>query len=353
MGVYLLLLLFVSFCAFQYDSSKNNVWLFMIFVALTLVAGLRDVDVGTDSYGYYLQFRDTNAFAQMNIFKDLTNEVGFDILLGISQKIGTNYASLFLLIAATVYSVAIISIKKCSESMFISLFVYITLSLSSYCYNGARQGIAIAIYMFSFQYLLKGYFKKYCLFLMLAALFHRTIIVTLPLYFLFRRGYNGKTIWYIIIATTILIILLPTLLSYASTLDNRYVGYLEKGNGGGIYLTLAYDIMTVFFIYARKFIKACEKSKYDTYLLMFLTGSLIYNIVVLGSLYIEISRFSAYFMVSSVFLWPLIFKSNIGGARQLIKACFFLGHLAFMFIFYSRMAALLPYMFNRSLFINL
>lgn len=352
MEVYLLLLLFVSFCASQYDTSKSNAWLCMIFVALTLVAGLRDVEVGTDSYNYFFQFRDKDAFAQLNIFKDLTHEVGFDILLGISQTIGTNYASLFLVIAATVYSVAIISIKKSSESMFISMFVYIALCLSSFCYNGARQGIAIAIHMFSLQHLIRGNFKKYCLIVLLAALFHKTIIVALPLYFLFRRGYNGKTIWYMILATTILTFLLPYLLIYASTLEDRYVGYLEKGNGGGIYLTLAYDIMAAFFIYARKFIGEGGKRKYDTYLLMFLCGSLIYNIVVLGNLYIEISRFSAYFLVSAVFLWPMIFKSNLRGARLLVKYCFFIGHLVFMYVFYSRMAALLPYMFNRSLFVN-
>ena len=204
MTVYLLLLLFVSICAYRYDYSKNNAWLWVIFFALTLVAGLRDVAVGTDSYNYYFQFTNQDAFAQLNIYNDLTHEVGFDILLGISQKIGSNYASMFLLIAATVYSVAIISIKKGSQSMLISMFVYIALCLSSFCYNGARQGIAIAIYMFSLHYLIRGDFTKHCLIVLLAALFHKTIIVALPMYFLFRRRYNGLTICYIIVAMPVI-----------------------------------------------------------------------------------------------------------------------------------------------------
>ena len=351
MTIYLLLLLFVSICASRYDSSKNNAWLWVIFFALTLVAGLRDVEVGTDSYNYYFQFNNQATFAQLNIFRDLTHEVGFDILLGLSQKIGSNYASLFLLIAATVYSVAIVSIRKGSESMLISMFVYIALCLSSFCYNGARQGIAIAIYMFSLQYLIRDDFTKYCFIVLLAALFHKTIIIALPLYFLFRRRYNGLTICYIIVAISILTFFLPEMLTYASTLDDRYAGYLGKGNGGGVYLTLAYDIMAAFFVYARLYIQEYKKKIYDTYLLMFLCGALIFNIVVLGGLYIEISRFSAYFVISAVFLWPMIFKSNLRGGGVLIKACFFLGHIAFMYIFYSRMAALTPYIFNKSLFI--
>lgn len=351
MGVYLLLFLFVIFCASQYDASKANFWLIFIFLAMTLVAGLRDVEVGTDSYNYYFQFRDKDVFSQLNIFKDLTHEVGFDILLGISQKLWTNYASLFLLIAAVVYSISILAIKKNTDSMMVSMFVYMGLCCSAFCYNGARQGIAIAIYMFSLQYLLSGNFKKYCLIVLIAALFHKTVIVSIPLYYLFRRGYSTSTMGYTIVFAAILTFLMPYLLSYASTLEDRYAGYMQKGNGGGELLTLAYCLMSAFFIYARKYIQK-NLQEYDIYLLMFLCGTIIYAIVIFSGLYIEISRFAAYFNISAVFLWPMIFKGSLKSNRSIISVCFFIGHLIFMFIFYDRIGNLLPYMFNKSVFVN-
>ena len=69
--------------------------------------------------------------------------------------------------------------------MLISLFVYITLGQYAFCFNGERQALAIAIYILAIQYIKSRDFKKYCLIVLIAALFHKTIIVAITVIFQF------------------------------------------------------------------------------------------------------------------------------------------------------------------------
>ena len=346
---YLILLILVLCCAKWYDSSKSIAALIISFAILTLFAGLRDVNVGTDSWNYYFQFLDKERFNDINIIAGLTHEGLFDVLVLLSQKLGNNYCSLFILIAMVVYATSLRAISQNTNSMLISMFVYIALGIAVFCYNGARQGIAIAIYMLSFKFLLKKKFLKYSAVVLIAALFHRTIIVAIPLYFIFTSKWNFKTIVFVIISSMVLVFALPSMIKYASILDQKYEGYIAMSEGGGEYLAFAYIIMTVFFIYSRAQISQQEMHRYDSFLLMFLSGTIIFSVVILAGLYIEISRFASYFHVAALFLWPMILKESSLAKNSFVKICFFMGHAAFMYIYYSRMAGLVPYFLNLTL----
>lgn len=168
--------------------------------------------------------------------------------------------------------------------------------------NAALQGIAVGIYMLSFPYLLKHDFKRYALVVLAAAMFHKTVVVTLPMYFLFTRGYSVKNIAFLIGGSVLLTSMLPVLLNYGASVEQRYQLYLEESQGGGEMLMFFYVAMGAYFILQRKFIGNEVKQKYDSYLMMFISGSTIYLIVVIMGLYIELTRFAAYFQVAAVFL---------------------------------------------------
>ena len=347
---YILLLIIVLLCSNQYDKTKSSMWLFTIFAAFTLLVGLRDVNVGTDTWNYYFMFEDKQTLSQLNFIQNVTHEIMFDVLVLVSQNLSNNYAALFFLVGFIVYACTLLVCKRLTQSMFISMYVFITLGISAFCYNGERQGIAVAIYMFAIPFAINRNFRKYTLFVILASLFHRTCIVAIPMYFLFTMRFSKKTIAYIIGGSVLLTYLLPLLLAYASTLSDRYQGYLEASQGGGELLALSYFVMAVFFVYARRFIPEADHNRYDVYLMMFISGSTIYAIVMFTGIYIEICRFAAYFHISALFIWPMILKNKNHKVPQYIHVAFFLGHLGFMYVFYSRMAMLVPYIFNTTLF---
>ena len=159
--------------------------------------------------------------------------------------------------------------------------------------------------------------------------------------------FNIKTLFLLLCSSLILVAFLPSLIKFASMLDHKYEGYqtLTSGGGGG-YLTLAYVLMSVFFVYARKDVESQKRDVYDSLLLMFIMGTIVYCVVILGNLYNEISRFACYFHVSGIFIWPILLKYSRFKYSFFVKSAFVVGHLLFMYIFYSRMAGLVPYLFN-------
>ena len=71
-------------------------------------------------------------------------------------------------------------------------------------------------------------------------------------------------------------------------------------------LTVFYMLITAFFIIRRKKIDLEYLSKYDVFLNMMLFGTLIFMVVQVNNMYVELTRFAAYFQVASVFLWAYI-----------------------------------------------
>lgn len=348
---YYILLAIVMLIAWQYDKMSKKTWapVVLIFIVMTLFIGLRDASVGTDT-GHYARSFENFDYVDANDSLRLDNEPGWWILSWIGRMLGTNYAALLILIAATTYASVLTVIKKHSDSLLISLFVYITLCYFTFCVNAARQGIAVGIYMLSFPYLLKHDFKRYVLMVLAAAMFHKTVVVAIPMYFLFNMKYSVKTIAIMVLGSVALTSMLPVLLNYGASMEQRYQLYLEESHGGGEMLTVFYVAMAVYFIIQRKYIHTEFRRKYDTFLLMFISGSTIYLLVVLMGLYIEITRFAAYFQVAAIFLWPMILNNPNHRVTSTYRGIIILGHLGFMAIFLTRMANLVPYMLNSTLF---
>lgn len=348
---YYILLAIVMIIASRYERMPKKTWtpIVLIFITMTLFIGLRDASVGTDTAGYARGFND---FDELDAGERLQwdKEPGFWLLNQLGQSLGDNYAVLLSLVAGVAYTGALFSMKKLSKNLLVSLFVYLTLCYFTFCVNAARQGIAVGIYMLSFQYILSKDLKRYVFWVLVAAMFHKTVVVMLPLYFLFTMKFNIKTISLMVVASVVLTSLLPVFLEYGAGMEQRYKLYLEESKRGGEMLTVFYVAMGVYFIIRRKFIEIADKATYDTFLLMFLSGSIIYALVVSMDLYIELTRFAAYLQVAAVFLWPMILKNEQQKISLTYKTLIILGHLGFMAIYLARMANLVPYSLNSTLF---
>lgn len=348
---YYILLAVVMLIASQYDNKSKKRWIpvVLIFIVMTSFIGLRDASVGTDTAGYARGF---SAFSELDADTrlQLDKEPGFWLLNQLGRSLGNNYAVLLCLVAGVAYTGALLAMKKLSKHLIVSLFVYLTLCYFTFCVNAARQGIAVGIFMMALPSLLNRNFKRYVFWVLLAAMFHKTVVITIPMYFLFKMKYSVKTILIMIIGSVVITSMLPTLLDYGASMEQRYSLYLSESWGGGEMLMIFYVVIAIYFIMQRRYIGAELKQKYDTFLLMFISGSTIYLIVVIMGLYIELTRFAAYFQVAAVFLWPMILNNPLHRVSREYKAAIIVGHLGFMAIFLTRMANLVPYMLNQTLF---
>lgn len=347
---YVFLAIAMMFAAVYSKNPQFKITLYATLTVMILFAGLRSAGVGTDSGSYARSFTDIDEM-KGDWKEQLTDEPGFYYLKLVLSMISNQYWVLFTGIAMLTYSCVVIAIKRETEKIVIPLFVFITLGLYTFVFNAARQGIAVAVYMLSFKFLFEDHktgFLKYCLFVFLAAMFHKTVIITLPLYFLFRQKYSPKMLVIIAVLGIGMGAALPSFLAFAGTHEARYELYSTQASGGEM-LTVFYMLITAFFIIRRKKIDLEYLFKYDVFLNMMLFGTLIFMVVQVSNMYVELTRFAAYFQVASVFLWIYIYQSKTKPFTA-FSVVIIVGHLLYFYIFCTRMAGLVPYSFNPTIF---
>lgn len=347
---YIFLVIIIFFAFLSSKSPKSKILLYVTLAVMVLFAGLRDAKVGTDAAGYARTYSENTRSIEGEWEEQLTKEAGYFYFTQLLGSISREYVVLFIGIAFLTYMCVLTVIRRETKELVVPIFVFVTLGLYTFVFNAARQGIAVGVYMLSFKYLFdngKNVFLKYSAVVLLAALFHKTVIIALPLFFLFRLQYSPRMLVLIGLIGAGIGAVLPAFLSYAGTLEYRYVLYTTTA-GGGEMLTLFYVLITVFFIYWRRKIDKGYLQRYDVYLNMMLFGTLIYVVVQIYGVYIELTRFAAYFQVACIFLWAFIYQSK-KKPNSALSVTIIIGHLLFYYIFCSRMANLTPYMLNSNL----
>lgn len=323
----------------------------LTFLCMTLFAGLRGKYVGTDTASYVYGFSnfDNEPFAG-SFFEIFFDEPGFHLLEVIIHLITDQYWGMLVAIAGICYAIILYVINKHSENRILSLFVYITLGYYLFCFNAARQAIAISIYLLAFPCIVKKQFLKYCIIVIIAAMFHRTVLITLPIYFILKMHYSWKSIALIVASGIIVGLTLPSLIVSASQIDERFLAYNTLKASGGYLLTSFYVLLTAFFIIMRAKIGESLIREYDIFLQMLICGSVIYIVVMLTGAYIEISRFAAYFQISTIFLFAKIFNRYKPLVSGRVMAMICIGCLLYYYVFVTTIAGLIPYTLNQELF---
>jgi transmembrane protein EpsG len=268
---YFILLFFVIIFAllsqkYRKNSKLSSFFSFPIFIILVLFAGLRDSNVGTDTNNYVGSFITSNL--EESVLKIKTyREIGYLILERFAKNITNEYWFLLTLIALISLYFYYKIILKLSYNYTISFFVFISLGVYLFIFNGARQGMAAAIYSFAVLEMIKGNFKKYLFWVGIAFLFHKTVLITLPMYFLLRLKFSFKNLIIIIISSVSLILLSFQILSLLpESFAYRYIQYLDRGAQGGVSLTIFNTVTTIILLTLRRFISLKRRKYYDIYL---------------------------------------------------------------------------------------
>lgn len=345
----LALLLFANSTNNNHSKGLKRVYFFLTLLLLTLFAGLRNFTVGTDTSSYVRAFSDFNYSYNNEIFSFLS-EYGYTLINIIAFKINSDYWALLILQSFLFTTLSLLIIRKYSLSPTFSLFFFITLGFYLFSFNAARQAIALAFYICSFNYIKEKKFYKHIIIILIAALFHKTILFVIPLYFFIVLPFNFRNFILIIGFSIILSLFLNNILLFSSSIESRYAIYSETGTSGGYLLTIFYLVMTSFFILIRKKIKNEYLKSYDIYLNMTIIGTAIYLIIILNSAYIELTRISQYFHISIIFIWPIIFKSKKTFSSNTFIMFIILIHLIYFYVFLKKIGNYTPYILNTNIF---
>lgn len=318
-------------------------------VLLIAFAGLRDYRVGTDTGNYTHNFSQIDSF-QSAVARNM--EIGFNILNWGAREISDSYAALLLLIAAVVVPLYITTIVRLVNRYETGIYLFITLGVYTFFFNGARQALAAAICFWAIRFILDRRFLPYAVAIGFAMLFHKTAMVALPLYFLATSRLRVARLAGLVGAIAVLVVFLRVFVGVAADLlDDRYAVYAAQGEGGGFVMGTFLVSQGVLLFWLRRFIRT-DRDVYIRLLNIYLVGLVPTIVSMLSSINPSgLLRLHIYFTAVAVLLWPMVFR-NFHGTQQrgVLGFAFLIFTLAFFVMTTTAFSGLVPYQLNRELF---
>lgn len=182
--------------------SKKTLLLLLVAIFIPcLLAGMRDISVGTDTAGYASKLMNyamsSSSFAELRSIDRTYTEVGYQFIVYLITRATSNFGVLLfltelLILLPYVYTIYILR-NKISMTYSISVFMFCYYHISL---NLMRQSIAMSLITLAF--VLFVYKNKNFLSLLLVAIafsIHRftiVIVLILLLFWRFRKFYNNK-----------------------------------------------------------------------------------------------------------------------------------------------------------------
>lgn len=174
---------------------KNGVYLTVTFGYMFLLSYFRfGIGFDYDSYANLLELQKRRMDEGGSIFA-ITGEgqeAGYVLLENICGKLGIGHTALYGILAAFMLLSAAVFIYRFSKNVWISTFIYVTLTFFYSTLNYMRQSLALAIAFWAFGFLYKKKdsvkawilnFLPYAAIIAIAATMHKAVLLMLPIYF--------------------------------------------------------------------------------------------------------------------------------------------------------------------------
>lgn len=281
----------------QFKKTVVRIFFWYIGLLMLFIAGSRFFGPDVDFIAYKEMIENIR-------YRENNKEFSFQFFLWLNDLIFYSNANVFMFMFASMsLSVKFYALFKLSRIPLISLALYIVSYFWLHEYVQIRTAIAIGFFLLSIKDLSEGNLKKYMLKVLLATLFHWSSLILIPLYFIIRY------------LPTKLFLYLPFmgLLIY-------YFGFLPSFAYSEAFLLFGpvYEItpfnlnsfMNLFLFSTSYFVfthRASTSSSFDiTLIKIFSFSYFLYCLLCALSLPIAAYRFSEYFNVIVVLIFPAL-----------------------------------------------
>ncbi|MGQ2091037.1 EpsG family protein [Ornithobacterium rhinotracheale] len=182
-----LLIFALAIMVYLSNPMKNKTLVYFFLVCLMLITGLRDMIGGYDVYIYAEVFEVLKG-KQLYIYNSF--EKGFLTYYYILQQVSTKREFLFFASAIIMYGLHFFVIKKNTENISLSLFIYFC-KFFIYSFVYLRQGLAMAVIWLSISLIINRKYLLALLFIGLAFTFHKSSLIFLPYILIANRKFNN------------------------------------------------------------------------------------------------------------------------------------------------------------------
>ncbi|MEK3991741.1 EpsG family protein [Robertmurraya sp. FSL R5-0851] len=303
-----------------------------VMVSLVVISGLRK-NIG-DTFFYMHSFKVSN-FTWDSIVKD--KDFGFGILQMLLKNYSTDPQTLIFVTALITNILIVLTLSKYSGLFELSTYAYITGGLFLVSMNGIRQVLAAAIIFTATRFIISGNWIMYFLVVLIAATFHQSALILLPIYFLVRyKAWSRATI--ILLFFSVIIVVgfdLFSSLLFSAIEDTQYGHYSNFDEGGANVIRVA--------VYAAPLVIAFlgrEKLRE-----IFPSSDYIVNMALIGLIFMIIStqnwifaRFSIYFNLYQLILVSWVVQVFRGREQRFIYYLIVIFY--FLYYFYESVISL-------------
>lgn len=309
------LMVFASGLADLVDiNPKLRLYIYIALCAmLTLFIGTRLV--GPDLVTYRVMYNINPGFIPViNAMAKFTAITRFEplylLLNAIFRTYDIDFRWFMFLFSTTFCTLFFIAIKRYSYYYLIALTVFLAYGYIS-GFSAVRQVMAAALFFYSLKYLIRGQRLIYCLFIVLASLFHASAFILIIFAFVGNIYFSTRTIIIICLVAFITVILgifksvAGTILSHIGFLSAGKIDLYLSGTGSllGTVSILWMAILMLCLIYRSKLEQL--DPNFNLFFNVFWIGLAIYAVSVGFG---EFGRVVMYFKVSYIVILPLFVR---------------------------------------------
>ncbi|MDL1913682.1 MAG: EpsG family protein [Bergeyella sp.] len=344
-------LAYVSYHEIFILKRKNPVFSCIAWLLLVVVIGLR-LDVGADypvyrklfvGFSMYTGYQDVFDKA---LFRKSREEIEwiFVLINKIIFDLGLPFYFVTLVAALISVSLKLITLYQNIAYPMLGVFFYFMPIMFFEDSGQMRQGLGIAMCVFSFRFIKSRNLFMYLLFMYLALGMHKTAIVFLPAYWLVKIPLNGNRIFWLILFSILISPLEPYkffggLFEFLSPeeVSSAYTGYVnDKYYGTELETGLGDIVKIIYIIILMRFDdQACKKVEWYEYMR---------NIAVFGLCFFYVMRTNSIFAVRlpgvyMFFLTMFCLPSIVYAVEIRMKQILYYGFFAYfsaMFFYFGK-----------------
>lgn len=194
-----ILVLFINSLAIKYNYNRDRA-LFFSLVILAVFVGLSDMLGGYDRYIYASLFDDIaditrvgGNYKDASIFTLYSSEIGYigsNILISF---ITSNRYVFILLYTFIIYYLFYLSLKEYCVNYTFGMILFMSL-MFFFTFTYLRQMVGVGFAWFAIRYVYKKELFKFIICVLVAASFHNSAIILVPLYFLPIKRFSQRSI---------------------------------------------------------------------------------------------------------------------------------------------------------------
>lgn len=277
----------------------NYVAMFGCFVLMAAVSACR-IAVGNDYWVYRENFK------RIYAGRDVASEPGFNFVVYWVQKI-FGYDNYLLIFAVFSIATVLFLVKALRDQAVWFWGSMLVLLCSGYYFqslNSVRYYFAIAIVLYATKYVIIGEFLKFALWILFAAMFHKSVLVVLPGYLIAYYLSGRKLKAWMALPAGLLVCVLLFGQSFVRKIIFMFYPYYESSDFDQSRISVVNVGMGVCcFVLAVLCAQVLTRERRELRFYLWLNGiGLVANLC--GSFVPEVTRIGNYFKIVQVFLIP-------------------------------------------------